>query len=214
MCAVSQQTMCVLSMLFLLNVRTGFGLRVQFAVCFMCTSMYRALLIDQKDPSIMDKSKFSTTLFDFCDAFAPPSSPASAPSVLARVKSLVLAIFAPGLAIRKVADNIYNDSYTSVVHAVGSSVIFYSWFILMCMDAPGNTKNVGYYYALGWSLFMIFVCWVTFLRSQIRGKYNIYGSEVEDLFCALVAYPMTLSQLELQTEVTEDMVKATEVYSS
>eukprot|EP00241_Pyramimonas_parkeae_P024781 CAMPEP_0114310520 /NCGR_PEP_ID=MMETSP0059-20121206/19294_1 /TAXON_ID=36894 /ORGANISM="Pyramimonas parkeae, Strain CCMP726" /LENGTH=149 /DNA_ID=CAMNT_0001434551 /DNA_START=83 /DNA_END=532 /DNA_ORIENTATION=- len=149
----------------------------------------------------MDKFKFATSLLDFCEAFAPPSAPFCAPLVLTQVRSLAVAIFAPGLAVRKIADDIYQDSCTSTLHAVGSSVLFYSWFLLMCMDTPSNTKNVGYYYALGWSAFMIFVCWVTFLRSQMRIKYNVYGSEVEDLFCALFAYPLTLSQLELQTGV-------------
>lgn len=151
----------------------------------------------------MDKSKFSTSLFDFCDAFAPPSAASSAPLVPARVRSLILSIVAPGLAVRKIALNIYQDSYTSMVHAVGASVCFYSWVILMCMDAPSNTENVGFYYGIGWSMFMLFVCWVTFLRSQMREKYNVYGSEIEDVFCALVAYPLTLSQLELQTEGEE-----------
>ena len=71
----------------------------------MCTSLYRAFLVDQKDPSIMSKSKFNTGLFDFCDMFAPPSAPADAPRVYPRLLALLTAIFLPMLGIEKVKTN-------------------------------------------------------------------------------------------------------------
>jgi len=172
------------------------GFPYTIALCFICTSMYRALLVDQKDPSIMNKAKFNTNLFDFCDMFAPPSAPVDAPGFVPRVVSLGLAIVCPMIGIKKVATLLYNNENAGIMHAMCTGVIFYGWFILMCMDA--GAKNVGYYGSIGWALLMLFFFWITFLRTKMRTTYNVYGGEMEDFFCALVMYPFVVSQLDLQ----------------
>lgn len=171
------------------------GFPYTFALCFMCTALYRAFLIDQNDPSIMGKRTFDTGLFDFCDMFSPPSAAETAPKVMERIMSLAIAIFVPGIGIMKAAGQVY-DQTNAMIQAGVASFFFYSWFILMCMDA--GAKNVGYYYGIAWTLLMFFFMWVTFLRIKVREFYNVSGGMAEDFFSCLMMYPFVVSQMELQ----------------
>lgn len=69
---------------------------------------------------------------------------------------------------------------------------------------------------VGWTCFLLFVAGLVALRAQVRDAFNIYGSVLEDLMCALVLYPVTIAQMEFQVKdqitgmgiIAEDQVPA------
>jgi hypothetical protein len=89
------------------------GLPYTFALCYLCTSIWRGLKIDQGEADVCAAAQWSTGTLDAWDWFKPFSSandffPArhGAPE---RVASLVRAVFCPFLGVRAAARALYDD---------------------------------------------------------------------------------------------------------
>mmetsp|Transcript_19244 Transcript_19244/g.26631 ORF Transcript_19244/g.26631 Transcript_19244/m.26631 type:complete len:801 (-) Transcript_19244:111-2513(-) len=172
------------------------GFPYTLAICFMCTSLYRAILMDTKDPSIMSKGTFCTGLFDFCEGFMPLKTHDKGPSVSNRALSLAISIVCPSLPVYKMSLVLFSPAQ-ALFHAIGSAVAFYAWIILLFCEL--DTVNCAY---IGWVCYIFFVFWVTYVRIEVREQYNIYGNALEDFFGTMTMYPWICSQMELQTFMT------------
>jgi hypothetical protein len=88
------------------------GLPYTFALCFLCTSIWRGLKIDQGETDVCAAAQWSTGVFDVWDAFQPGSANDfvrarhGAPE---RVASLVRGAFCPFLGVRAAAKALYDE---------------------------------------------------------------------------------------------------------
>ena len=88
------------------------GLPYTFALCYLCTSIWRGLKIDQGEADVCAAAQWSTGTLDAWDWFKPGSANDFAPArhgAPERVASLVRAVFCPFLGIRKAARALYDD---------------------------------------------------------------------------------------------------------
>jgi len=175
------------------------GLPYTFACCFLCTSLYRALKIDQHEDDIINAASWSTGVFDWLDMFKPgspsPDAYAAAPKYGSqeRIIHLLIGVFAPFVHVHTAAVHLYGAGIEAMVHALVSAVSFLCWFGLMFVHLQGAVY--GY---LGWVCFTFFIMHLTMMRFNMREKHNIYGSIPEDFFGAMCIYPWIISQTAYQ----------------
>ena len=172
------------------------GLPFTIAICFMCTSIWRALKIDAADDDICQANQWSTGALDIFDMFqtGPANEPSTARYAVAeRLFDYAQSIFAPFVAVYKSAESILGKPL-AIGHASISFIFFICWIVFLGMSADDND-----YAWLGWVFYVFFVFQLTYLRGAVREAYNIYGSMAEDFFGALVMYPNIASQLNFQS---------------
>lgn len=186
------------------------GLPYTFACCFLTTSLYRALKIDQHDDDIVNAASWSTGIFDCLDLFAPsgPNKPAPLQKypMMGRVTHLVIGIFAPFMHAYAAAGALFGTGLPAITHAAFSAASFLCWFALMFAHLEGAVY--GY---LGWTCFIFFVMHITMLRFCMREKHNIYGSIAEDFFGAMMMYPWIMSQVAYQAAEDVPLRKHTDL---
>jgi choline-glycine betaine transporter len=174
------------------------GLPFTIAVCFMCTSLWRALKIDSGEEDINNAVEWSTGTLDIFDGFKP--GPANEPSTAreppaARLVDFVMAIFAPFVGVLKAAEGLFGKGPLAFVHCGLNLVFFLCWIIFLGMSSASSN-----YAWLGWTFYVFFCFQLMYLRSTVRETYNIYGNMFEDFFTSIMLYPMVVSQLHFQSK--------------
>ena len=174
------------------------GLPFTAAVCFMCTSLWRALKIDSRDEDIEKAAQWSTGTLDIFDAFMPRSAVEASTSKHLPVERLVdflQAIFAPFVAIHKSAESLFGKGLMAIGHAAVNFMFFILWIVLLIV----SFKDSDFAW-LGWTCYIFFVFQLTYLRGCCRDAFNIYGNMAEDFFTSVMMYPMVVSQLHFQSK--------------
>jgi len=176
------------------------GFPYTIAICFMCTALYRACKIDFKEEDIMTGKKFNTALLDFTEGYKRVNDPKGALSGGERFSRLLQATFIPAKPMITVLKHMWGADAYPAAFAVAYSLPFYTWIILMVVDTA--EENVAY---IGWSCYMLYVASLVTTRVELREKYNIYGSMIEDIFCCLVMPFWVISQMEIQCSTEIEM---------
>ena len=175
------------------------GLPFTLMLCFMCTSVWRALKIDAGDDDICQATQWSTGVLDIADLFnvRPANAPAAQRYTFAeRAQSLATAVFAPFIGVFKTCEAEFGvGAVIAKVQTVFNILFFYLWFALLC--ASGEDRQWAW---LGWTFFLFHVMQITALRATVRESHGIYGNLLEDLLVTLCLYPAAVSQLQYQSQ--------------
>jgi hypothetical protein len=129
------------------------------AICFLCTSLWRALKIDQGEDDIMHGRQWATDSLDIFEGFNPcpansvvtPRSPA-----MERLKSLIKATLAPFHGMYKASKGINGDG----IRAKMDGILGFVWFILWIAFVGLSAKD-GEWTCIGWSFYMFLVLHIT-----------------------------------------------------
>ena len=73
---------------------------------------------------------------------------------------------------------------------------FYIAWIVCHILETSNTHS----YLVAWLMFFFFLAIVVHLRVEMRQKYNVWGSPVDDLFASLLMYPFVLAQCSMMAD--------------
>ena len=173
------------------------GLPYTFALCVLCTSIWRALKIDRGEPDICRGEQWSRGA-DALDFFNPgPANEHSVPpyGALERVASLLRGAFAPFLGVGKAAHLAFGraNPFAANCHAVLNAAFFILWIGFLI--ASSRASEWAY---VGWAWYLIMVAQMAYVRGATRRERRIYGSVVEDFAGCLTLYFAVASQLELQ----------------
>lgn len=172
------------------------GLPYTFALCFLCTSVWRALKIDAGDEDICQSTQWSTGTLDIFDSFNPRGcNVVSTPrfTIAERILSLAKGAVTPFMGVYNVAKHLFGDGIVAKIHCFLSVVFFLCWFAFLGLSAADSDWGM-----VGWAWYMFMVCHITILRTLVRATHNIYGNTFEDFFGTLVMYPNIVSQLDMQ----------------
>jgi choline-glycine betaine transporter len=176
------------------------GLPYTFAICFLCTSLYRAFKIDQGEADICASGEFSTGMFDIFDGFTTKAGTVSAgappDSAADRWTSLALAIFVPFVPLQKAANNLYGAGLQATAWAAAGQACHLTWIVMLLVNA-GETSNYAY---LGWTFYVFFALLLMSIRGEMRAKYNVYGSLLEDAWACITMYPWVISQMAMHAD--------------
>jgi len=126
---------------------------------------------------------------------------------MSRVKMLfirfVLNIFIAPITVAKVSARVYGKTaekrrkwWPYAIPSVGLFTLFI-FFHLLDFAIPGC-------WAIGWFFYLCFTCQITAIRIKTREIYDIIGNASEDLFSAMILYPLVVTQLDLTTENLSD----------
>ena len=86
------------------------GLPYTIAICYCCTSLYRALKREMRDEDIMaQRHGFVVSSLDILELYSPEGMPAQSPSAGDRFKSNIIALFFPYKGLKTAAVAAYND---------------------------------------------------------------------------------------------------------
>ena len=175
------------------------GLPFTFMLCFMCTSVWRALKIDAGDEDICQATPWSTGMLDAADAFnvrpAQGEAVAQRYTPVERLQNLATAVFAPCVGVFKTCESEFGvGAPIAKVQAFFNGAFFYLWFALLCVS--GEDRQWAW---LGWTFFLFHALQISALRAAVRESHGIYGNLLEDFFSCLVLYPAAVSQLHFQS---------------
>ena len=185
------------------------GLPFTVAICFMCTSIWRALKIDSGDVDICHANLFSTGTLDIFDGYKTgPADTASTAryTVAERLTNYAQSIFAPFVGVFKVCESVFGEgAVLAKLHAGINFSFFILWLVFLIVSGADSD-----YAWIGWTFYMFMAFQLTFLRGAVRTQHNIYGNMFEDFFGAIVMYPNVVSQLHFQSKepvVNNDVFK-------
>jgi choline-glycine betaine transporter len=175
------------------------GLPFTVAICFMCTSIWRALKIDSGDADICHANLFSTGTLDIFDGYKTgPADTASTAryTVAERLTNYAQSIFAPFVGVFKVCESVFGEgAVLAKLHAGINFSFFILWLVFLIVSGADSD-----YAWIGWTFYMFMAFQLTFLRGAVRTQHNIYGNMFEDFFGAIVMYPNVVSQLHFQSK--------------
>ena len=180
------------------------GLPYTFAICFLCTSIYRCVKMESCELDIVNAAEWSTSVFDFTSLFDEETHL----NKIARVKSLLLGVAMPFVGLNSALMNLYGKRVYAFVGSVCLSALWYVWFLLILMGYSGNAgdgQKASEYFQwlnvanLGWVFYVYYATMGTCVRTEVRIKKNIYGSTLEDFFTTLCMPHMVISQLAYES---------------
>jgi hypothetical protein len=176
------------------NLSIIIGLPFTGLLCMLVPSAYRAVKKENGDEDILTANKFNTQLLDFLEFFQPRTpSPCGAGTHL---KCLVTGILLPGLNVKKTCDCLYPDSKCyNIFLAFVTECLHLAFIILQIAEA--GTKGM---HTLGWLCFLLFCTIVFSARAQLRYKYNVWGSAVDDIVATIFMWPFVLSQMQMMAD--------------
>jgi hypothetical protein len=174
------------------------GLPFTIVLCHLVLAVWRALKKEKGDKDIMNSMRFNTQLLDMFEGFKPMAG--SPVSVGRHVKATLLGLLCPGVAVHASLKRMHPDASTfgvsgAVVYGVICQVLYTTWVALMIVEV-----GVEFISAVAWTIFFFMVCLLTYCRSGMRIKYNIWGSMLDDMWACIVWYPFVCAQLQIQAE--------------
>jgi len=157
----------------------------------MVPSLYRALKREIGDKDIVESFRFNTQLFDIFEFFKPNGGSPHARSV--HITCILKAIFLPVLGLKKCYNLLHpDDKLGGLLYPLFGQIFIVLWFALHVAEA-----SVVHMYVLAWLAYLGFVCILMMTRLEMRQKYNIWGSPVDDIVAAMFAWPLCLAQCEM-----------------
>lgn len=175
------------------------GLPYTIAICYCCTSLYRALKREMRDEDIMaQRHGFVVSSLDILELYSPEGMPAQSPSAGDRFKSNIIALFFPYKGLKTAAVAAYNDDVMGTIYAVVATCTWFAWFLCLCLSDIGEGTA-----SIAWMLFVFFVAQVAIIRYQVRAARSIRDNFLNDLFATFAMYPMVISQMELEAPYIE-----------
>jgi len=170
------------------------GLPYTIFLCMMVPACFRVLKKEMKDEDIITSYRFNTQLLDILEIFQPRGgSPCDCGT---HMTNLLLGLFAPGVPIWKVYKHLFPaDTLGAVLYAVGGNAMYIVWFALQITEV-----DLEHAYLVAWLMFFGFLCLVIHLRVEMRNKYNVFGSPIDDIFASLILYPFVLSQAVMMAD--------------
>jgi len=182
------------------------GLPFTIIMCYMCTSLWRALGTEfDPQPKLKAwKLPLYGGIFDVVESLITCFR---APLPEGRMSSLFFqGLVAPPLLVFTALRNIntsavddvnFGSLLQDVVLTVGSALTFYG-FILLHIFVPATDE--GGLAGIAWTCYVAFAVIVAYVRHVMRVREGIAGNGVEDFFAALVFYPQVLAQVARQAE--------------
>jgi hypothetical protein len=175
------------------------GLPYTIAICYCCTSLYRALKRELRDEDIMaQRHGFVVSSLDILELYSPEDMPAQSPSSGDRFKSNVIALFFPYKGLKTAAVAAYNDDVMGTIYAVVATCTWFTWFLCLCLSGIGEGTA-----SIAWMLYCFFVAQVAIIRYHVRAARSIRDNFLNDLFASFAVYPMVVSQMELEAPYIE-----------
>jgi hypothetical protein len=170
------------------------GLPYTFFLCLMVPACYRALKKEMGDEDISASYRFNTQLLDVLELFSPKSGSPCSPAT--HITHLAQALFIPGLPIFKCYRKLWPDDFLGAcLYALGAAGFYIAWIV--CHILEDSNKHS---YLVAWLMFFGFLAIVVHIRVEMRQKYNVWGSPVDDMFASLMMYPFAISQCSMMAE--------------
>jgi choline-glycine betaine transporter len=170
------------------------GLPFTFILCMMVPATYRALKRELGEQDIIQSKRFNTQILDIFEGFKPnggsPCSPAQ------HLTGIVTGLFAPGVAVYKAMLCAEPDSKVGAIgYAAFTQVLFICWIALHIAETgTAGTAMIGWLCMTGVLLI------IAFGRGELRRKYDIWGSPLDDLFTTMCVYPIVCAQMQMQAD--------------
>jgi Cys-rich protein (TIGR01571 family) len=167
------------------------GLPFTILLCLMVPSTFRALKREAGDEDLKKAYRFNTQLLDFFEGFQPNGGSPHAPMV--HITAIIKAIFLPFSAINRCYTHVHPGSTTSAfLYALFGQAFIIGWFALQIAEV--GLKHV---YVISWLMYLAFACILFSTRLEMRHKYNVYGSPVDDIVAAVFMWPLALAQCDM-----------------
>ncbi|CAE8643079.1 unnamed protein product [Polarella glacialis] len=199
------------------------GLPFTVVIMLMCTALWRALKIDQKQMPARDQRvdwalPLYGGIFDILE-FVLTLGKCGLPKCSA-VRDFCLGLFAPplllwksmrGLAALQTAQlpkgtagisqpsTVLQDGFM----AAACSLTYSAWIILHIITGA-KVEGASGLWGIAWTAFVGFAVLVASVRHVVRAHFKIEGSGCEDFFAALLFWPQTLAQMVQQVENSQD----------
>jgi choline-glycine betaine transporter len=179
------------------SICAGFPLTI--LLCLMVPATWRAIKYEFGEQDIIKSKKFNTQLLDFVELYRPKYNRASPYHGKASVQltKLVIALFAPGVAVFASLSKIPNHGTSKFVIPVLTQLLWLAWLILHCVDAPSTIRDA---HALAWTAYIFMICSIGYCRYCLRQQHNIWGSLFEDMWVSFVMYPFVAAQSQMMAE--------------
>uniref|UniRef100_A0A7S3AL85 Uncharacterized protein n=1 Tax=Haptolina ericina TaxID=156174 RepID=A0A7S3AL85_9EUKA len=170
------------------------GLPYTVFLCMMCPSLYRALKKEVGDTDITTSYRFNTQLLDIFEMFKPRGGSPCSP--MTYVTEIAVACFFPFIGVKAAYDRCFpTKPMESIMYAFLVQVGWITWFIMQFLEI--STVNMS---VLSWVAYIFFTCIVAFVRGELRGKENVWGSPADDFVVALTIWPFVLAQMKMHAD--------------
>lgn len=192
------------------------GLPWTFALCFMCTSVYRAVKQEEGEMAMTGsgEGQWATSVFDVFEGFKPTKQ-VDGLSRLRRFMSAVICFMCPALPVGKIVLNLVSNEDGETTFG-GKFTAFF--LLVMCgagellfVTLMGVSSDIHVYYVFAWLLgFLPIVLVILVSRINMRKQSELAGNYGEDFVGALFWHGFTLSQMELQITFGNSVVEKEE----
>jgi len=91
----------------------------------------------------------------------------------------------------------------SLVYGVLAQLLYIAWIVLMICEV-----KFEYASSIAWLLYLFKTILLTYCRTAMRNKYNIWGCTLDDMWACLVWYPFVCAQLQIQAETDGEGAQA------
>jgi choline-glycine betaine transporter len=175
------------------------GLPFTFVICYMCTSLWRALAAEcDANPKVNAfKMPLYAGIFDWIERVISCFK-APAPE-MQQVALFFQGLFLPPLPLFKALRSMSEGGAGVVQDALmagACGVTFFAFILLHCLkEAEGGAVGIA------WTAYVAFAVIVGYVRHVVRIRHDIAGNGVEDFFAALLFFPQVLAQVAVQAEV-------------
>lgn len=174
------------------------GLPFTIVLCHFVLALWRTLKKERGDRDILEAKRFNTQLLDVFEGFKPMAG--SPVSVARHVKATLVGLLCPGIAVHASLKRMYPSAKgcglpEAVIYGVVSQLLYTSWVVLMIVEV-----EVEFISAVAWMIFFFNVCLLTYCRTAMRLKYNVWGCMLDDMWACIVWYPFVCAQLQIQAE--------------
>mmetsp|Transcript_3757 Transcript_3757/g.11598 ORF Transcript_3757/g.11598 Transcript_3757/m.11598 type:complete len:986 (+) Transcript_3757:94-3051(+) len=182
------------------------GLPFTIVLCHLVLALYRALKKEVGDADILESKRFNTQLLDIFEGFKPMSG--SPVPVSKHLKAVVTGLLCPGYAVYASMHRMHPTSKDcgmreSLVYGVLAQLLYIAWIVLMICEV-----KFEYASSIAWLLYLFKTILLTYCRTAMRNKYNIWGCTLDDMWACLVWYPFVCAQLQIQAETDGEGAQA------
>jgi choline-glycine betaine transporter len=119
-----------------------------------------------------------------------------------QLKEFFIGLVAPFWSVYRIRNLMYpkpSSRVANIFTTVWTALLFFAWVSLFGAMAA-NRGFAGF----AWACFFSFGILVQCLRSSVRGRFNLKGNPVEDVFASSFFYPQALAQMIYQFEMKGD----------
>lgn len=210
------------------------GLPLGFFCCFMALSIYKMCQIaDENDKSGTDvtlqehyhehQKVFDVPVFGgvfnsieyiiSCGVIKPEIRRTQIPFPSGAMwKSWLVALVLPWIPYYKTLTTLYPKQKDMLFNRIQSGlfgIVFYLWIILFaCIPVSNGLAGIG------WTTLLVSACFLCYLRTCVRGVYNLEGNMFSDFFSSCFLYPQVLVQITEQLKAKSTLEMDTETGDS